>query len=427
MPHADWLRYQRQQFSSWRSLGLAMSLINVAVSPLLFWFDANLQQSGAPLLQVRTLYAVHTYALLFSLTYLVYFWRTRKRKSPYRSDLVFLTYGTSALILFAAVIASANQLNQGSITIFAICSAFAIVISYLRPWLFGVVMLAATVIVVTSASLFQHDPITATATQVNAILIGVVTTFLYALFDRFRFHDFLRRERLEELVQLRNTLFHAIGHELRSPLVHVRRVARVIDEVKSQDARLHGLAGELDAASNRFGTMLDNLLAIEPLPEAASNLPRGPASLMEAFERVRDLHLHDARHKGVSLGIRFSDDVVVAADSETLVAVLNNLVANAIKFTPKGGAVSLRAKLHPDTVSIRVRDNGIGVSPSIRSLIQHGKATPPTTGTDGEPGLGIGLSVTRPLLTTHHRVLTLEPNTPHGTIAQFALPRYRTG
>jgi signal transduction histidine kinase len=425
VPTERWLEYQRTRFRAWRSMGVAASVINFLLVPLAFWFDAQLFQSGAPLLQVRLMQGLHAYAGLFATVFLVYYGLTFRRDTPRRGDIAYFTLGVFSIIFVVAGIAAANQLGNGSIVIFAIGSVFALVVSFTHPAVFGAFELVAAALVVAAAATLQADAFVAASVQLNAIVIGLAASVVYVFYDRIRYTDFAQRHRLQELLRVRNTLFQALGHDLRTPLVQMRRVARILDNAAPVEPHRYELAHELDAVTHRYGLVLDNLMAIDTRDAADDRGSGGPASLRDIVERAWELNHQEATRKEVLLTHHLDDDVLVAVDRDTLVAVLNNLLSNAVKFTPSGGQVELLAEIDAERVALLVRDSGVGIDTAIRAQIGSGRPVVATTGTAGEGGLGIGLWVVRTLLASIGSELTIEPNTPTGTVARCDVPRYR--
>jgi signal transduction histidine kinase len=425
MPETLRLRYQKQCYGNLRLVWLVAAGVNLLLSPAYFLFDATLLRSGGSLEHVRILQGTHVAGVAVSLVVLAYLVASRHRTMVARGDLAVLTFATSSVPLLTGVMAAANQLGSGSTTIFAMGVVFGLTVSIARPWFFGLTVVAPTLLIVIAASVLQNDPAAAASAQVNATVIGALGVVLYLLYDRSRLRDFVTRQELEQLNRFKDTLLHAIGHDLRAPLVHIRRVARVLDDPSGARPPDGALATELDAVSHRFGRMLDNLLAVQPPSRSPSSAPAGPTSLRDVFERAIELNQHDARQKRISLHVRFADDVVVAADSHMLVTIISNLLSNAIKFSPAGATVALQADVGSERVTVRVRDRGEGIRSDVRGKLRQGRPIEPSTGSDGERGLGIGLTVVGTLLETLGAELELRSEAPRGTTAEFSIPRYR--
>lgn len=217
-------------------------------------------------------------------------------------------------------------------------------------------------------------------------------------------------ERLTNLEQTRRQLLSNLVHELGRPLGSLNSAIYVLLGLKRRDdpsLRQELLVAMKDEIA-RLDRLLDDLahlqdqvlgtLALEPQPLALSDwLPGVLAPWREA-----------ARQKNLTWeAIIPSNLPTLEADPDRLAQVLGNLVSNAIKYTPSGGTVSIRANLEADTVSIRVSDTGAGIAPADQVQI----FTPfhrLSQNRDQQPGMGLGLSIARDLVVAHAGKLEVE-------------------
>jgi signal transduction histidine kinase len=218
---------------------------------------------------------------------------------------------------------------------------------------------------------------------------------------------------LDEIVRLMNqvkTVGDDIAHDLRTPLSILR-------------ARLErGLASasenELRAASRQALADLDRALttvtALLRISEIESGLRRSAfrrVDLAEVCREVFELYEPVAEAKAIAIRLDAPEPVPMTGDADLLREALANLVDNAIKFTPQGGAVSITAR--PDGPCVRVADTGPGVAASERPLIfqrfyrsaEHGAT----------PGHGLGLSMAATIAELHGFALWLDENAPGAT------------
>lgn len=425
MPSAEWLGYQRANFPVWRRLLWLVALLTLMFAPVSFYFDLQmLRLAQVPELQVRLLQAIHAYQTLLGLVVLLYLLATRSRREPTRLDLTLFGVATAQMVVLPALIAVANQLSHGSITIFAMGVLFALFVSFERPRTMIAVVLASAGMILVAVLLLQGDLAARNAALINTLVIGIGAAFLYPFIDRFRFDDHRRRQQLESLLGYKDTLMRALGHDLRTPLNEVRRAALALEgDPDRLLGERHRLADDLRALTRRFGMVLTNLLAIDA-QSRLGGADRDPASLLEVVQQVTELSRWAAERKQIELHVDFEDDLLIAADRESLVTVLDNLVNNAIKFTPPGGSVRIDVSVEAATCSVCVSDTGVGISPTRLERLQAGESLAPTLGTDGEQGVGIGLSVARNLLAVFAATLSIEARGEAGVRLCVHLPRY---
>jgi signal transduction histidine kinase len=237
----------------------------------------------------------------------------------------------------------------------------------------------------------------------------------------------LRRalERLSELNQLKANLISNVSHELRTPLAHIKGYVELMAE--SQLGTLNPEQTKaLDVvrrATERLGRLIEDLIEFSSASRTglALNLTSVivPALLSQAVERS----LEKAKRAGVSLEMKVEGQIPpLLADRQRLSWVLHQLIDNAIKFTPDGGRVTLRASPETRAVLVEVADTGIGIP---QERIQE--VFEPFHQLDGSPtrrygGTGLGLALVRLILDAHGAPLNLESRVGEGTRVTFTLP-----
>lgn len=229
--------------------------------------------------------------------------------------------------------------------------------------------------------------------------------------DQYR-HDLeiLVERRTEQLVEANLELEAAnaakkaflanMSHELRSPLNAVLGFAGVLQQ---------GSAGELNAeqhqqvemireAGGQLLGLVNEVLDIARIESGQLRVEFEPVDLGVLLTATRDEFATIAADAGVTLTVDIADDPgPVRTDRGKLGQVLRNLVANAIKFTPRGGEVTLALLCDSDDVALRVRDTGVGIAPYDQGRVFSAfyQATPP--GPDTSHGAGLGLAIVREL------------------------------
>jgi signal transduction histidine kinase len=126
-----------------------------------------------------------------------------------------------------------------------------------------------------------------------------------------------------------------------------------------------------------------------------------------------------------NITIRFQDDnpVMLQADPDMIQTVIRNLISNAIKFTYPGGWVEIGIESNQDTVIIRIRDNGIGISPDNIDKLFRVDQNLKSQGTAGEKGTGLGLTLCGEYVHLHQGRITVESKPGAGSEFTIELPR----
>jgi PAS domain S-box-containing protein len=213
----------------------------------------------------------------------------------------------------------------------------------------------------------------------------------------------LRLTEQDSYQQLRDEFLATVSHELRTPLNAVLGWANVLRHRKL-DARTTEKALETIERNARVqARLVDDLLDLGRIISGKLRVglrplePRG--FILAAVETVRSA----AEAKGVSLeaALELPAGLMVSGDPERLQQVVWNLLANAVKFTPGGGRVQVRARAEPGQLVVEVQDSGIGISadfmPHLFERFRQAEGGP----VKGQRGLGLGLALVRHLVELH--------------------------
>jgi len=230
--------------------------------------------------------------------------------------------------------------------------------------------------------------------------------------------------RLTELNQLKSNFISNISHELRTPLTHLKGYLEILsDENLGPLTPLQAHAVEvLKRAENRLETLIEDLIQLSMAAKGELNVQLRPCQLREVIEPALDHARTKAQLKGISLIADFSEDFPdLLMDGQKIEWVLNQLLDNAIKFTPRNGEVCLSAKPGPGIVTIVVEDNGIGIPPDRQAEIFEAFHQLDGSVTRQYPGTGLGLAMVRRILDAHGSEIRVESKVGQGSRFEFSL------
>ena len=186
------------------------------------------------------------------------------------------------------------------------------------------------------------------------------------------------------------------AHELRSPLT-----AMSLQAERLADAEMSSLARErlavLRQGIERGRSLLDQLLTLAKA-QSATDLPRSPVSVQGIYRRVLEDLMPLAEAKHIDIGVEGTQDAEVWASELDMIAVVKNLVDNAIRYTPQGGRVDLSVGVSQGKAELRIQDNGPGIP-----LAERDRVFDPFYRMLGSEqiGSGLGLSIVQ---TIAHRI-----------------------
>jgi len=125
----------------------------------------------------------------------------------------------------------------------------------------------------------------------------------------------------------------------------------------------------------------------------------------------------------IELSVNINNDFEVFADRNILQTVIRNLVSNAVKFTPRGGKIAISALTNnTNSVEITIKDNGIGMSPSMIDGLFKLDVKTNRKGTEGEASTGLGLILCKTFIEKHNGKIWAESEEGKGSVFYFTLP-----
>lgn len=235
------------------------------------------------------------------------------------------------------------------------------------------------------------------------------------------------KERLEELLRLREELANMIMHDLRNPLGVMSGGMELLDdelEAETKSEYVDSLMETMKRSVWRMQRLVETLLDITRLEEGRMALHLAPVGVIALIEEVVTEERHLAANHGVALeSIALADIPLVMVDRDVVQRMLINLLDNALKFTPRGGRVWVDARLQDGQVQVDVVDTGPGIPLEERERIFE-KFTQVQGRIGGLRGLGLGLAFCRMAVEAHGGSIWVEDG-PQGNGSRFVftLPR----
>jgi PAS domain S-box-containing protein len=247
--------------------------------------------------------------------------------------------------------------------------------------------------------------------------------------------DITDRKLAEEEIQLKNELlqtinaekdkfFSILAHDLKGPLSAFLDATQILTEEihkMSLDEIKDITISMKESASSIYG-LLENLLEWSRLKQGRLDFKLERIFLKQKITSCTEILKESARKKSISLNFSLPDDIDVIADSHMLETIIRNLVSNAIKFTPKSGAIYISATRKPDNfIEIAIRDTGIGMDKAMicRLFLLNGKTN--RNGTDGEPSTGLGLLLCKEFVEKQNGKIWVESEVGKGSTFFFSL------
>jgi signal transduction histidine kinase len=235
------------------------------------------------------------------------------------------------------------------------------------------------------------------------------------------------KEKLQKINAEKDKFFSIIAHDLRSPLQPLLGYTHMmVEELPTLTPdQTQRMALNMRNAAAKLFSLLENLLEWSRLQRGLTSFKPEPFILMPIIAQSMYPVMDSANVKEIEIIYAIPADLEVFADDYMLSSIIRNLTSNAVKFTHKGGKVTIAAKsVNSHSVKISVKDTGIGMSPEIVNDLFRLDVQSNRRGTDNEPSVGLGLIICQDFIEKHGGKIWVESEVGKGSVFYFTLPSH---
>jgi len=235
----------------------------------------------------------------------------------------------------------------------------------------------------------------------------------------------LKNEELQKLNATKDKFFSIIAHDLRSPFSSFLGLTKIMaEELPSLTmAEVQDIAVSMKNSASNLFSLLENLLDWARIQQGSIPFRPEVVQVHSITSQIISTMLESAKNKGIDLVYHIPDNLEVFADSNMLQTIIRNLISNAVKFTSKGGKITVSAKSTPDnSVVISIKDTGIGMNKKMIGDLFRLDGETRRTGTAGEPSTGLGLILCKDFIEKHGGKIWVESEAENGSTFYFIIP-----
>ncbi len=222
----------------------------------------------------------------------------------------------------------------------------------------------------------------------------------------------------------KDKLFSVISHDLKGPFSGFLGISKIISDDIDNLTRpeISELSQALYSSLYNQYKLLDNLLQWSKLQLGRFFTQMQDIEVCNRINDMIELFLPNAKKKEIKLTPDCIENMMIKSDHNIFTLVLQNLISNSIKFTSENGTILIKAYFEEKYAIVEINDNGIGMKPEKIQSILNAEAGISSLGTDGEGGTGIGLSLSRELISKINGKLEISSNYGVGTSAKVYFP-----
>lgn len=212
-----------------------------------------------------------------------------------------------------------------------------------------------------------------------------------------------------------------LGHELRNPLSAITAAAELLNRVEAQTEIALSARAIITRQTRHLARLMDDLLDVGRVISGKILLSRQPLDLSALVQRhasTVELTGNAARHR-ITLAVA---EAWVDADPTRMEQIVNNLLTNAIKYTPEGGAIEVRVRREGADAVLEVKDNGVGIAPNLLPRIFELFVQGERTLDRRAGGLGVGLTLVKRLVELHGGEIMADSELGRGSTFRVRLP-----
>jgi signal transduction histidine kinase len=216
-------------------------------------------------------------------------------------------------------------------------------------------------------------------------------------------------------------VLRVVAHDLRNPLSTILMAASSLQlEENGTAEQPRQSARTIETAARRMNRLIRDLLEVTRSEAGALSLETAPVPVNALVRDVLSAHESQAAESSVRLNAETAEDAQVRADRDRLLQIFENLVGNAMRFTPSGGTITVGASKRDREVLFWVKDSGEGISaedlPHVFERFWSGRKK------KSGSGAGLGLLIVKALVESHGGRVWVESTPGHGSCFYFTIP-----
>lgn len=264
----------------------------------------------------------------------------------------------------------------------------------------------------------REDRIGYIALILALLLLGsVLAVLFYTLRVRSR-----RHQELKQLSLMRESFYTNITHEFRTPLTMILGLSHEVEQTEELPESVHHKMSVIQQQGNSLLTLINQLLDISKIKSVIGKADWVHGNITAYIGMIVDSYRDYAQNFHIDLQYKTTDEISMDFVPDYACKIMNNLLSNALKFTPAGGTILVKVNADGQRLHLYVRDTGKGIKPEALEHIFEPFYQEDHCSKINTPGTGIGLSLVKLILDNIDGTITTESKTGEGTTFHITIP-----
>lgn len=243
------------------------------------------------------------------------------------------------------------------------------------------------------------------------------------------YHNLLTQQnaKLEQANNLKSEFLASVSHELRTPLTAILGFSDLLEQEQygSLNREQKQSAAFIHESGNHLFALINDLLDVQKIEAGMMELQQSSVDLPDAITNALNTVRGKAKEKALQLHVEYPRAIApFPADARKVKQILYNLLANAVKYTPVQGSVSVIVRDGAGEVHVEISDTGPGISPNDQQQLFQPFTQLKSSSSEVYEGTGLGLALTKQLVELHGGNVWLRSEIGQGSTFGFSLPRH---
>lgn len=235
-----------------------------------------------------------------------------------------------------------------------------------------------------------------------------------------------RNAELEQVIKTRDTIYAIIGHDIKGPFIEIMTFVDMLSKghIQPGDKNFKEFIDSLSDKTRSTYNLLHNLLNWTMIQLDKTVKKEQPFLISQEINECISLFAQLISKKKIQVQCHIPEkESMIKADQNMINTVLRNLINNAIKFTNRGGQLSIHLHEENSYIILKIADTGIGMEPETIRIIESGQSPKPCRGTNNEKGNGLGFQLIKHFLSLHKATLSIESQVKKGSTITIKIPQ----